>query len=501
MAENMMQAMQSGSDAALQMQKNFGAAPYATESAASETQAASSVAKLQKLTADTKLAEALNEPEYERQVAQTLQGAYADPANKGKSPSEMTSIAANKLISLGGYKSAQAGLALEEKAAKMSQEETTARKEKLAEASQRLDVAKERIASASTPEDAMQIVAEASADPAMAMRFAPIAKMITSGAPLADVKTALMDIHSNFKERVDYEALKVKVAEEKRKEEKDATDKAAREKSEARLQAGLVNTEKRTEALIEQGNRRLDIMQEKVGAATGKNGKVYDKLEDKLNDPEYGANSGKIPTKEVTVARRITGDSAEVLMGAKQLMKLTNSGTRDTTGTTFSEVKGDGFLTAPSKAFTNATSDKDSAMYDSIMLPIVKNMVQFDNPDYRPTDASVNIALKTYKSGSGQPRAVQVEKLAELKNTYVNKAEAYLDANILNPQQANSLKKQILEIQKAIPWDVNDAIDFSRQPGKAKSFGEFLKAKGSSGKVASDSDIHAQADAILKGGK
>lgn len=206
-------------------------------------------------------------------------------------------------------------------------------------------------------------------------------------------------------------------------------------------------------------------------------GKVYANVDEKISDPKYGVAQGKIPAKEQTIARRVMADSAEVLVGVNQLTHLTESGTRDLTGSTFSEAKGDGFLKAPAKAFTNKISKEDSLMYDSIMYPIVKNMSLFDNPDYRPTDADVKQKMQAYKAGANEPRSVQVQKMAELKNTYMAKAESYLDAGILNANQAAALKKQMRGIEKAIPWNVNDAIDFSRQK-QYKKFEDFLAAKG-----------------------
>ena len=221
------------------------------------------------------------------------------------------------------------------------------------------------------------------------------------------------------------------------------------------------------------------------GISTGTE-QVYESVDDKLNDPRYGVAKGKIPAKEQTIARRIMADSSEVLVGVNQLKHLTESGTRDLSGSTFSEAKGDGFLKAPAKAFTNKISNEDSLMYDSIMYPIVKNMSLFDNPDYRPTDADVKQKMQAYKAGANEPRSVQVQKMAELKNTYMAKAESYLDAGILNANQAAALKKQMRGIEKAIPWNVNDAIDFSRQT-EYKQFGDFLKAKGVQNSSSSES--------------
>jgi hypothetical protein len=205
--------------------------------------------------------------------------------------------------------------------------------------------------------------------------------------------------------------------------------------------------------------------------------KTYETLEEKVNDPSYGVAKGKTPAREQTVARRITLDSREVTQGINQVMSLTEGGMKDTTGTTFANVKDNGLLTAPVKFFTNKISDKDSAMYDAMMYPLVKGVALFQNPDYRPTDNDVKIAMNAYKAQAGQPQAIQLEKLAELKKNYLVASESFLDSAILNPQQANSLKQQIKYVEKAIPWDVNDVVNFTRQKD-TKDFKTYLGSKG-----------------------
>jgi len=205
--------------------------------------------------------------------------------------------------------------------------------------------------------------------------------------------------------------------------------------------------------------------------------KTYDTLEEKVNDPSYGVAKGKIPAKEQTVARRITTDSKEVTQGIDQVLALTEGGMKNTTGTTFANVKDTGLLTAPAKFFTNKISDKDSAMYDAMMYPLVKGLALYTNPDYRPNEADVKNAMTAYKAQSGQPQAVQLEKLGELKKNYLSAAESFLDSNILNAQQANSLKQQIRYVEKAIPWDVKDVVNFTRQKD-TKDFKTYLGSKG-----------------------
>jgi hypothetical protein len=117
-------------------------------------------------------------------------------------------------------------------------------------------------------------------------------------------------------------------------------------------------------------------------------------------------------------------------------------------------------------------------MYDAMMYPLVKGLTLYQNPDYRPTDNDVKIGLQSYKAKAGEPQSVQLEKMAELKKNYLSAAESFLDSSILNAQQANSLKQQIRYVEKAIPWDVKDVVNFTRQKDY-KDFKGYLDAKGS----------------------
>ena len=207
--------------------------------------------------------------------------------------------------------------------------------------------------------------------------------------------------------------------------------------------------------------------------------KTYETVDQKIADPEYGVAKGKVPAREVTVARRINTDSKEVTTGIDQVLTLTKGGMKDMTGSTFSDVKGAGFLSAPGKAFTNKISDTESQMYDAMMYPLVKGIALYTNPDYRPTESDVKNAAKAYKADSGQKHEIQLEKLAELKKNYLAASESYLDSHIMNPAQANNIKQQIRYVEKAIPWDVNDVTKYVQSGAKDKmSFGKYLSSKG-----------------------
>ena len=220
--------------------------------------------------------------------------------------------------------------------------------------------------------------------------------------------------------------------------------------------------------------RLEDLIDKGAGGEGGGPTVTYGTLQEKLDDPKYGVAQGKIPSREQTIARRVTTDAAEINQGIDQVMTLTEGGMRNVTGTTFANVKDNGFLSATGKAFTNTISNKESQMYDAMMYPLVKGISLYANPDYRPTDNDVKIAMQSYKATAGQPHIVQLEKLAELKKNFNAQSESILDSRILNAQQAASIKKQIKEVNKAIPWDVNDVVKFTRQKDY-KKFDDYLK--------------------------
>ena len=181
--------------------------------------------------------------------------------------------------------------------------------------------------------------------------------------------------------------------------------------------------------------------------------------------------------REQTVARRINTDVREVAQGVDQVLKLTQGGLRNVTGTTFANVKDDGIMNASFKALTNPISNTESQMYDAMMYPLVKAMALFQNPDYRPTENDVKNNMRSYKAAANEPHTVQLEKMAELKRNFMSASEAYLDSSILNAQQAAAVKQEVRHLQEAIPWNVGDVVDFSRQR-TYKDFKSYMESKG-----------------------
>ena len=232
-----------------------------------------------------------------------------------------------------------------------------------------------------------------------------------------------------------------------------------------------------SERLAAASERRAAAAEAKAAGDVGDSGKVYNTLKEKLDDPDYGVATKKVPAREQTIARRINTDANEVTQGLDQVMHLTKGGMKDVSGTMFANVKDDGILKATFKSFVTPITPKESQMYDAMMYPLVQGIALFTKPDYRPTVSDVQNAEKSYKATANQPHVVQLEKLAELKKNFISSAESYLDSGIMNKQQAANIKKQIKAVQNYIPWDVNDVTDFTRQKGE-KDFEKYLSSKG-----------------------
>jgi hypothetical protein len=203
-------------------------------------------------------------------------------------------------------------------------------------------------------------------------------------------------------------------------------------------------------------------------------------FDDALANPKYGVATSKVSTDDKKVARRVSTDSQLILSSLDDVSTLNENGSKNLTGTTFSNLPDKGLLTAPAKALANNMSDTDAQMYDSILGPATREMVQFLMPDYRPTDAAFQKTEAIYKGRSGEPHIVQIQKLAKLRQDYENAGKSYLDAGIMNAEQAKEFKANVLKSRQMIPYSVKDVIEFRKEMENNPdlSMDDFLRRKG-----------------------
>ena len=203
-------------------------------------------------------------------------------------------------------------------------------------------------------------------------------------------------------------------------------------------------------------------------------------FDDALANPKYGVATSKVSTDDKKVARRVNTDSQLILSSLNDVTLLNENGSKSLTGTTFSNLPDKGLLTAPAKALSNSMSDTDAQMYDSILGPATREMVQFLMPDYRPTDAAFQKTESIYKGRSGEPHIVQIQKLAKLRQDYENAGKSYLDAEIMNAEQAKQFKANVLKSRQMIPYSVADVVEFRKEMENNPdlTMDDFLRRKG-----------------------
>jgi len=459
---NPMLAMAQGSNAALQLQKNMGEAPYATEKASTEAQSDISVAKLQKLTADTKMASLLAEPEYEKQVVQTMQGIYGDPSNKGKSPSELTTMAAQKLMSTAGnFKSFQLGESLMEKATTMQQKEAITQKAKLEETSAKIDSAKVEFADAPDANTALSLLYKyAQTDPAVALRVAPVAKMLQEGGDLNKAKEIMDGTFGTWKEKADFAQLKLKAVDEKRKEQKDQDDKDARAKSEARLQQGMEDREKEAAKRDAATARREDLAERRFA--------LMEKKAETVTAPKGDAKVGERTYNITENFGQATKDIVNIATQPKDSMLGTFAGLTGTSGT--------GLVDALSRSFARRLTKSDERSFEQLVAGLESSVASVLGGG-SATAASVG-RMKQYEKQmpreNDSPEAAAVF-LARIKQELHTAAENFPTRPGVSKEQIAQVNKYVADLDKAVPWSVEDIN--KAKTVKTGTVGEQFKKK------------------------
>lgn len=187
---------------------------------------------------------------------------------------------------------------------------------------------------------------------------------------------------------------------------------------------------------------------------------------------------GKSGQQDRTIANTMTTAMSEAGISLENLSNLTKKGTIYTTAGAYDNLSDHGVLGATAKQLTqeNLTS-QNQQMYRSVMLPLVRQAVTIQSGGrYKITEGAVKQEMDAVMASAGQSHMTMLEKMAELKQTISKGAEASLAAGILNPKQEAIVRNNLEQLDRAIPWSVNDVVSFATSGGKAKDFGTWLKA-------------------------
>jgi flagellar motor component MotA len=162
----------------------------------------------------------------------------------------------------------------------------------------------------------------------------------------------------------------------------------------------------------------------------------------------------------------------------QNLAQLTQGGKVITTTGAFDNLTDHGIFGATSKAIGQSVTDQQKQMYRSIMVPLARiAAVTQSGGRYKVTESAVKQEMDAYMAQPGHTHLTMLEKMGELKQAFIRDAESAIAAGTLNPEQMKYVEKSMSDINKAVPWDVSDVIEFYQKGGKAKNFGAFMEEK------------------------
>jgi len=244
---------------------------------------------------------------------------------------------------------------------------------------------------------------------------------------------------------------------------------AAAQTSEQRQQASL-SVQKHSEDLIER--KRSEDEKER-------HNKEMERLTAQLRaSKEAHIGDKKLTNSEKMIANTMNTTMAEAAQSMENLDQLTQSGKVKLSTGAYNNISDHGMFGATAASLGQSITTQDKQMYESIMLPLARMTATAQGGGrYRTNEASVKQSIEAFITKSGQTHMTMLEKIAELKQTLAISGESALEAGNLNSIQETSMRKNIDRINKSVPWNVNDVVEFYNKGGKAENFGDYLKKK------------------------
>lgn len=188
-----------------------------------------------------------------------------------------------------------------------------------------------------------------------------------------------------------------------------------------------------------------------------------------------GAGPHKVSAVQKMVSDQITRQMNEAQVAVKNLSQLTDMGKTYVTSGPYENLTDHGIMSASTKVLGQKITPTDQQMYNSIILPLARISAIMQNPRYATREGAVKQAQSEITALAGQSHMTMLEKMGELKQQIITSAEAQIASGDLNPEQEAMVKNGMDNINKYIPWNVEDVIKFSKTKGEAKNFGQWLK--------------------------
>lgn len=201
--------------------------------------------------------------------------------------------------------------------------------------------------------------------------------------------------------------------------------------------------------------------------------------EAKVKAEEIKANTAptnpKLTMPEKLIAHTMTTAMHEASVGVDNLSALTKGGKVHTSAGAFSSLDDSGVMGATSAVMGRELTPQDRAVYESIMIPLVRITATVQNGGrYKLTEGQIKQETKAITTMSGHSHETMLAKMGEMKQTIKAAAEATLVSRTLNPEQAELVKKNLELIDESIPWTVKDVVKFTDRKDKNVTFEEFL---------------------------
>jgi hypothetical protein len=250
----------------------------------------------------------------------------------------------------------------------------------------------------------------------------------------------------------------------------DQKEKDLKEGREIRAQEKKVSEDRLLRTEQDRKKDREDSLQERI-----RHDKELELLRRSIEDRKASAPT-KISARQKEVSEKEVIAANEAATSVQNIAQLTNSGRVETTSGTFDNIDNKGLFGASAGSLGRTLTSTQSQMYSSIMMPLMRTAATIQGGAYyKLNESQIQQEMRALMSQPGASSLTMLEKMAELRQTINTGLEAKLTSGTLNEAQEGIITRTMSTVEKSIPWDVSDTIEFKDTAKKGQSFGNWLK--------------------------